>query len=81
MNDIENIVPFMIIGFIYVGTGPSASWAQLLFRAFTAARFLHTFVYAIFVIPQPARALSFTVGAIVNLLMVFSILSTYVSAM
>lgn len=53
MNDLENILPFLVLGLIFVGTNPSLSWARTLFRVFTAGRFLHTFVYAIFVIPQP----------------------------
>jgi len=69
------------LGLIYVGTDPSAAWAKLLFRTFTAARFTHTFVYAIVVIPQPARALSFFAGMAVNVVMAYTLITTYLYAM
>ena len=45
LNDIENIIPFVLIAAIYLTTGPSLGTAKLLFRIFTAARYIHTFVY------------------------------------
>lgn len=81
LNDLENIIPFLIIGIIYVGTGPSLSWAKLLFRVFTVARFMHTLVYAVFVIPQPSRAIAFLVGMAVNLYMVYAVLTHYLHAL
>ncbi|XP_073830087.1 microsomal glutathione S-transferase-like [Musca autumnalis] len=62
LNDMENILPFFITGFLYVLTNPAAFLAINLFRAVAAARILHTIVYAVVVIPQPARALSFFVA-------------------
>ena len=55
LNDLENILPFLVLGLLFVGTNPSLSWARTLFRVFTTGRFLHTFVYAVFVIPQPGN--------------------------
>ena len=52
LNDLENILPFLVLGLLYVGTGPSFSWARILFRVFTAGRFVHTLVYAVYVVPQ-----------------------------
>merc|ERR1712121_514221 len=57
-NDIENIVPFLILGLLYIFTSPTLATATLVFRIFAAARIWHTFVYLL-VIPQPARALGF----------------------
>ncbi|CAH0551711.1 unnamed protein product [Brassicogethes aeneus] len=62
LNDIENIPVFFVVSFAYLMTNPAVGFATMLFRAFTAARFVHTFVYAVVVIPQPARALSWGVG-------------------
>lgn len=62
LNDLENIPIFLIAASLYVLTNPAPALALNLFRAFTAARFAHTFVYAVYVVPQPARALSFFVG-------------------
>jgi len=55
----ENILPFFVIGFLYVLTNPSSFLAINLFRLVGLARIIHTLVYAVVVIPQPARALSF----------------------
>merc|ERR1712126_417957 len=55
-NDIENILPFLILGFLYIFTNPAYSTALFVYRLFVGARLLLTFVY-LFVIPQPARAL------------------------
>lgn len=61
-NDLENILPFFIIGLLYVLTNPSAFVAINLFRAVAISRIVHTIVYAVVVVPQPARALSFFVA-------------------
>ena len=45
LNDIENILPFVILAAIFLTTAPSVGTAKLLFRVFTAARYIHTFVY------------------------------------
>ncbi|XP_968617.1 microsomal glutathione S-transferase 1 [Tribolium castaneum] len=66
LNDLENISLFFVIGFIYVLTNPAVAWATLLFRIYTAARFMHTLVYAIFVVPQPARALAWVTGFVIT---------------
>lgn len=62
LNDLENIPAFWVAGLLYCLTNPEPALAINLFRAFTAARVLHTIVYAVVPIPQPARALSFFVG-------------------
>uniref|UniRef100_A0A1I8Q0M9 Microsomal glutathione S-transferase 1 n=1 Tax=Stomoxys calcitrans TaxID=35570 RepID=A0A1I8Q0M9_STOCA len=59
LNDLENILPFFIAGLFYVLTDPSAFLAINLFRLVAAARILHTIVYAVVVIPQPARFLAY----------------------
>ncbi|XP_019874614.1 microsomal glutathione S-transferase 1 isoform X2 [Aethina tumida] len=62
LNDLENITVFFIISFAYIMTDPSVFITTMLFRVYTIARFIHTFVYAIVVCPQPSRALSWGVG-------------------
>lgn len=69
MNDLENILPYLTIGLFYVLTDPAAMVATNLFRVATVARFVHTFVYAIYVIPQPARGLSFGIHYLITLYM------------
>ncbi|XP_041973589.1 uncharacterized protein LOC121729221 [Aricia agestis] len=59
LNDLENIPAFWVLAALYVTTGPVAAWATLLFRIFTLGRIIHTVVYAIIPLPQPARGLAF----------------------
>ncbi|KAG5682643.1 hypothetical protein PVAND_011982 [Polypedilum vanderplanki] len=58
-NDLENCIPFMIIGLFYVLTNPVASIAINIFRAGAISRILHTISYLNSL--QPWRALSFFV--------------------
>jgi len=44
-NDIENNFLFLILSAFYLMTQPATTTAILLFRIFTAARFIHTLVY------------------------------------
>ena len=75
LNDLENIVPFLILGIFYLLCSPAAATAMNVFRAFTCARVLHSVVY-LNEIPQPARALCFLSGAGINLYMAYVIIST-----
>jgi len=67
LNDIENIVPFTLIGLLYLSTLPAPSTAILLFRVFTVARFVFSVVFLMHL--QPFRTISFTVGLIVMVYM------------
>jgi glutathione S-transferase len=73
-NDLENILPFLVIGFGYMLSDPSQLVAINLFRAFTVARILHTFVYAIIVLPQPSRALVWGLGYVITIYMAVVVL-------
>lgn len=75
-NDIENIYPFLSLGFLYLFTNPTHATAQLCFRIFSGARLLHTFVY-LCEVPQPSRALAFFAGMGVNLFMGYKVLSHF----
>ena len=44
-NDLENVLPFVAIGGLYLTTNPALGTAKLLFRSFAAARYFHTLVY------------------------------------
>ncbi|XP_023345026.1 microsomal glutathione S-transferase 1 isoform X2 [Eurytemora carolleeae] len=79
-NDIENIFPFLTLGFLYLFTNPGLSTATTVFRLFSGARILHSVVY-LWEIPQPSRALAFFAGMGANLYMGYKILSTFMSAM
>ena len=50
LNDIENVVPFVLIGLAYVACNPSAGAALWHFRIFFFSRILHTFSYQVEII-------------------------------
>ncbi|KAK2581424.1 hypothetical protein KPH14_005099 [Odynerus spinipes] len=64
LNDLENIVPWFIITYVWLMTGPSVWLAGVLIRTFAITRIIHTLVYAVFP-QQPARFLCFAVGYVV----------------
>ncbi|XP_071449710.1 microsomal glutathione S-transferase 1-like [Hetaerina americana] len=74
LNDLENIPIFWIVGLLYVLTQPQAIIAVNLFRVFFVARAMHTFVYAVVVMPQPARALSWFAGVGVTIYMALQVI-------
>ena len=61
-NDLENIVPFLIIAFPYALSGPSHAVAGGLFAVFTIARLLHTVTYLASM--QPWRSIFYELGQI-----------------
>lgn len=74
-NDLENIIPFVVIGLLYTLTGPELSSALLHFRLFAGSRIVHTIAYA-GALPQPSRALSWLMGMLVTFSMAYRVLST-----
>nr|QST14971.1 mGST1-like protein [Diaphanosoma celebensis] len=78
LNDLENILPFLLLAFLYVSIDPIPSSALIAFRMFTGARVIHSIVYAVFVLPQPARALSYIAGQAVNIYLAVSIILAYI---
>ncbi|XP_065181029.1 microsomal glutathione S-transferase 1-like [Sycon ciliatum] len=71
-HDLENIVPFAILGLLYMTVQPSPAVAIWHYRVYGISRLLHTLVYAAGM--QPARFLCFLPGSIVNHSMVAQIL-------
>lgn len=69
----ENILPSLIVGLIYVLINPSPFLACTLFKVGAIARVLHTIVYAVVKVPQPARALAFFVHYAISVYMACSI--------
>merc|ERR1711997_486677 len=79
-NDLENVLPFVAIGGLYLTTNPALGTAKLLFRSFAAARYFHTLVY-VYAENQPARTMAFFVNAGCNFYMIYCILSSHVGHM
>lgn len=69
LNDLENILPYLTAGLFYVLTNPNPMLANTLFPLTTVARFVHTFVYAVYVVPQPARAIAFAIHIFITFFM------------
>uniref|UniRef100_A0A1B6FXA4 Microsomal glutathione S-transferase 1 n=1 Tax=Cuerna arida TaxID=1464854 RepID=A0A1B6FXA4_9HEMI len=74
LNDLENIPIFLVTGFLFVLSDPDVVVALMFFRLFTLARLVHTFVYAVYVVRQPTRAIAFAVGQLITLIMVIMII-------
>lgn len=71
-NDLENILPFLAVGFLYALTGPSETIAWWLFTLFTAARIAHTGTYLLSL--QPWRSIIFEIGNVILLIVTILLL-------
>jgi microsomal prostaglandin-E synthase 1 len=60
-----NVVPFLVLGLLYVINGASARAAWIMFGGFTLARIGHTFAYLGG--KQPWRTLFFVAGGVITL--------------
>ncbi|XP_072529201.1 microsomal glutathione S-transferase 1-like [Salminus brasiliensis] len=74
-NDLENIVPFVVVGLLYALTGPDLSTALLHFRLFAASRFIYMLAY-VMALPHPSRPLAWMVGMVTTLSMSYRVLTT-----
>lgn len=70
MNDLENIPIFFITGLLLVASKPPEILANNLFRLYAFVRIMHSIVYAVFVFPQPTRAIFFISGVVINIIMI-----------
>jgi uncharacterized MAPEG superfamily protein len=68
-NDLENILPFFVVSFIYLLTGPSHLALSVYLWGFLGARTLHSVFYIRGI--QPHRTIAFTVGAALLFVMLF----------
>ncbi|KAA0720917.1 Microsomal glutathione S-transferase 1 [Triplophysa tibetana] len=74
-NDLENIIPFVVIGLLYALTGPDLYTALLHFRVFVGSRFIHTVSYLV-ALPQPSRGLAWIVGLFATFSMAYRVITT-----
>jgi uncharacterized MAPEG superfamily protein len=77
-NAMANIVPFAVLGLIFVLAGGSGTVASVVFGVFAAARVLHSFVYLAG--KQPWRSLAFGIGAFDTLVLMGFIVRALVAA-
>jgi glutathione S-transferase len=71
-NDLENGLPFFVVGFVYALTGPSTTGLWICFAGFPIARILHTLFYARGRMPH--RTIAFGAGFAITLWMAGSAL-------
>ena len=64
-NALENAVPFLIIGLLYVLTGASARGAMIFFGVYVVTRILHSLAYLS--AKQPWRTMMFATGALCSI--------------
>lgn len=62
----ENIPLFLVISLCYLFTNAPLWLINTLFIIYVIVRCLHTFVYAIYVIRQPARAVLWNIGFLIT---------------
>ena len=63
-NDLENILPFFVVGFFFALTHPPWLAAEILYFGFAVARILHSVFYIRSM--QPHRTIAFTAGSLLN---------------
>ncbi|XP_007442235.1 microsomal glutathione S-transferase 1, partial [Python bivittatus] len=73
LNDLENIIPFLFIGFFYSLSGVTLSTALLHYRIFLGSRIFHTIAYLV-PLPQPSRGLAWVVGYLVTFSMIYKLM-------
>lgn len=66
------ILPFLLLGLVFVLAGGSAQAATSIFGIFTVARLLHSFVYLAG--KQPWRTVTFVVGGLATLVLMAEII-------
>jgi len=71
-NDLENVLPFFVVGFVYVLTRPSFTAAAIYFWGYLIARILHSIFYIRSM--QPHRTIAFTAGGALTLAMLVTTL-------
>ncbi|XP_071133381.1 microsomal glutathione S-transferase 1-like [Mytilus edulis] len=75
LNDLENIIPFVLIGSFYCLTGPDPFYASLHFRLFAGFRLFHSVAY-LMPLPQPSRGIGFLGGWFVTFSMAMVVISS-----
>ncbi|XP_026690223.2 microsomal glutathione S-transferase 1-like [Ciona intestinalis] len=74
LNDLENVVPFVLLGLLYVSTNPPAGSAILHFKIFFWARVLHSVAY-ICKLRSPSRGVGFFLGFAATISMLYRTIS------
>ncbi len=76
-NAQANIIPFLLIGFVFVALGGGSTMGAVVFGAFVLCRFAHAAVYLAG--KQPWRTLSFVLGGVVTMVLVGDVIHLLMS--
>jgi glutathione S-transferase len=71
LNDLENILAFILISLLFILSQPNEMFAAWLFRIVGIARIAHSIIY-VCKVPQPFRAIFFYITYIITLFMALS---------
>jgi glutathione S-transferase len=71
LNDLENVVPFIIICFLFILSEPNEIFASWLIRIVGLSRIAHSIIY-LCQVRQPFRAICFYITYVISLYMVLS---------
>lgn len=71
-NDLENVIPFLIIGLFFVLTEPHVGVAMWLIRIVGVTRCSHSIVYAVYPVRQPVRAVLYYISYFISMYMTLS---------
>ena len=77
-NDLENILPFFLVGFFFALTHPPLLAAEVFFIGFAVARILHSLFYIRAM--QPHRTIAFTAGSVLSAVMLVWTLVAFLRA-
>jgi uncharacterized membrane protein YecN with MAPEG domain len=78
-NAAANILPFLILGFVYVVLGAPANVAWIIFGVFVGARVLHAFVYSFG--KQPWRTIMFVVAQLATAALAVQVLRASIASL
>jgi glutathione S-transferase len=67
-NDLENVLPFFVVGFLFLLTRPSLRAAAIYLVGYLVARILHSVFYIRGL--QPHRTIAFAAGGVLTLAMI-----------
>jgi len=73
-NDLENVLPFLAIGAVYVATAPPLWLAQAFMYGFVATRLAHALCYAT-QRSHEMRATFYTIGSVIVIVMALHVLA------
>lgn len=76
-NDLENILPYLFVGFLFVLTDPKEIIAANCFRFVTITRALHSLVYALYPLRQPIRTICFSATLLLSIFMAIDCISFF----